>query len=439
MLFSLLLCALAVDPASWWKVYQDPELDRLIETVTARNLDLLTAAERIAEARAATGQSRSKLGPEINLTGGGQRLRGGFTQGVARIPTPSGQQPTGSFVAPFETGILQAGLDMRWEMDLFGSNRAALAAARADVLASQERREDLLITVTAEASRYYLELRGIEERLAITRRNIAAQKDLLSLTEERTRAGLASQLDIERQRALLATTEAAVPPLESELAAHRHRLALLTEDAAYQVASAPAPALPNVTGTYSSELLKRRPDVRAAEARLNAAMSRLKQARTDLYPKITLNGLVGRQGTALSNISFGGGNFFSLGPQLQLPIFNSGRIKANIAAQESRVQQERLAYRQEIVAAIEEAANALAAVQRQQEREAKLADAVDSARRSLDLAADLQRAGLTDFLAVLDAERAALDAEFQRSTARTQAFVESVALFKALAGGWPQP
>jgi outer membrane protein TolC len=124
---------------------------------------------------------------------------------------------------------------------------------------------------------------------------------------------------------------------------------------------------------------------------------------------------------------------------VQLPLFNSGRIRANIATQEARVQQERLAYRQEILAAIEEAANALAAVQRQQEREGKLAEAVDSARRSLDLAADLQRAGLTDFLAVLDAERATLDAEYQRSTARTQAFVESVALFKALAGGWPQP
>ncbi len=439
MLATLLLCALAIDPAGWWTVYQDPELNRLVETVAARNLDLLTAAERIAEARAVTGQSRSKLGPDINFTGGGQRLRGGFTQGVARIPTPSGQQPTGSFVAPFETGILQGGLDMRWEMDLFGSNRAGVAAARADVLAAQERREDLLITVTAEAARYYLELRGIEERLAITRRNVAAQKDLLGLTEERTRAGLASQLDIERQRTLLATTEAAVPPLESELAAHRHRLALLTEDASYQVAPAPAPAMPNVAGTYSSELLKRRPDVRAAEMRLTAAMARLKQARTDLYPKITLNGLVGRQGTAFSNLSFGGGNFFNLGPQVQLPLFNMGRIKANIAAQDSRVEQERLAYRQEIVSALEEAANALAAVQRQQEREAKLAEAVDSARRSLDLAADLQRAGLTDFLAVLDAERAALDAEFQRSTARTQAFVESVALFKALAGGWPQP
>lgn len=439
MLSTLFFCAFALDPANWWTVYQDPELNRLVEAVATRNLDLLTAAERIAEARAVTGQSRSKLGPEINLTGGGQRLRGGFTQGVARIPTPSGQQPTGSFVAPFEAGILQAGLDMRWEMDLFGSNRAGLAAARADVLAAQERREDLLITVTAEAARYYLELRGIEERLAITRRNIAAQKDLLGLTEERTRAGLASQLDIERQRTLLATTEAGVPLLESELAAHRHRLALLTEDAAYQVAPAPAPSMPNVTGTYSSELLKRRPDVRAAEARLTAALARLKQARTDLYPKITLNGLVGRQGTALSNISFGGGNFFNLGPQVQLPIFNTGRIKASIAAQEARVEQERLAYRQEIVAALEEAANALAAVQRQQEREAKLGEAVDSARRSLDLAADLQRSGLTDFLAVLDAERAALDADYQRSSARTQAFVESVALFKALAGGWPQP
>lgn len=439
MLTPFLLCALVIDPATWWTVYQDPELNRLVETVSARNLDLLTAAQRIAEARAVTGQSRSKLGPEINLTGGGQRLRGGFTQGVARIPTPSGQQPTGSFVAPFETGILQAGLDMRWEMDLFGSNRAGVAAARADVLAAQERREDLLITVTAEAARYYLELRGIEERLLITRRNIAAQKDLLGLTEERTRAGLASQLDIERQRTLLSTTEATIPPLESELAAHRHRLALLTEDAEYQVAPAPVPAMPDVTGTYSSELLKRRPDVRAAEARLSAAMARLKQARTDLYPKITLNGLVGRQGTALSNISFGGGNFFNLGPQVQLPIFNTGRIKANIAAQDARVEQERLAYRQEIVSAIEEAANALAAVQRQQEREVKLAEAADSARRSLDLATDLQRAGLTDFLAVLDAERAALDVEFQRSAARTQAFVESVGLFKALAGGWPQP
>lgn len=435
----LLLCALAVDPAQWWTVYQDPELNRLVETVAARNLDLLTAAQRIAEARAALGQAGSKLAPDVNLAGGGQRLRGGFTQGIARIPSPSGQQPSGSFVTPFETGLLQGGLDMRWEMDLFGGNRAGRDAARADILTAQAQREDLLITVTAEAARVYLELRGIEERLAITRRNIEAQRELLALTEDRAQAGLASQLDVERQAALLAATEAAVPPLAAALAAQRHRLALLTEDAGYQVAAVPAPAVPHVHGTYSSELLKRRPDVRAAEARLTAAMARLRQARSDLYPKITLNGLMGRQGTALGNLSFGGGNFFNLGPQIQLPLFNAGRIKAGISAQQARVEQERLAYRQEIAAALEEAANALESAQRQQEREKKLTAAVEAARRSLALAADLQRAGLSDFLAVLDAERTALDAEYQRSTARTQSLLESVALFKALAGGWPQP
>jgi len=439
MPYVLLLCALAVDPANWWTVYQDPELNRLVETVAARNLDLLSATQRIAEARAVLGQAGSKLGPDVNLSGGGQRLRGGFTQGIARIPSPSGQQPTGSFVAPFETGLLQGGLDMRWEMDLFGGNRAGREAARADVLTAQVQREDLLITVTAEAARAYLELRGIEERLAITRRNIAAQRELVALTEDRARAGLASQLDVERQAALLAATEAAVPPLAAALATQRHRLALLTEDAGYQVAAVPAPAAPHVHGSYSSELLKRRPDVRAAEARLTAAMARLRQARSDLYPKITLNGLMGRQGTAIGNLSFGGGNFFNLGPQIQLPLFNAGRIKAGISAQQARVEQERLAYRQEIAAALEEAANALESAQRQQEREKKLTEAVEAAQRSLALAADLQRAGLSDFLAVLDAERTALDAEYQRSTARTQALLESVALFKALAGGWPQP
>ena len=184
--------------------------------------------------------------------------------------------------------------------------------------------------------------------------------------------------------------------------------------------------------------MQRRPDVREAEARLTAALARLKQARTDRYPKITLNGLLGRQGTSFSTLSFGGGNFFNLGPQVQLPLFNGGRIESNIAANDARVEQERLAYRKEILSAFEESANALSAARRQQEREGKLAAALGSARRSLELAADLQKAGLSDFLTVLDAERVALDAEYQTAAARTLYLVETVALYKALAGGWPQ-
>ena len=214
---------------------------------------------------------------------------------------------------------------------------------------------------------------------------------------------------------------------------------MLTGDFDFAVAASAAPLqAPQATAGLSAELLKRRPDVRAAEARIAAAMSRVKQARSDLYPKLTLNGLAGRQGTSVTGLSFGGGNFFNLGPQLQLPIFNYGRIRSQIAASDARLDQERTAYESEILTALEEASNALTSYQRQQEREVKLALAERSAQSLLDLSSDLQKAGLNDFLSVLDAQRSLLDAEFQRALARTQVLVESVALYKALAGGWPR-
>jgi NodT family efflux transporter outer membrane factor (OMF) lipoprotein len=428
-----LLCLLT---QSWWTSYGDPELDRIVNKALESNLDLQSAAQRIAEARALTGESKSKLGPTINATASAQQLRGGFAQGITRL----NQTPGGNFVSPFETGLLLGGLDMKWELDLFGTNRAALAASKSDLLAEQQKREDLAITVSAEVARYYMELRGIEDRLAITQRNIHAQKQLLSLTEDRVKAGLSSQLDLERQTVLLANTEATVPSLEADRTLHLNRLAVLVGDEKFgntTLAAARPLEAPRLAAELPSEILKRRPDVRAAEARLAAAMARLKQARTDLYPKISLNGLMGRQGTSLSTMSLGGGNFFSIGPQLQLPIFNSGKIKSNIATNDARLEQAKLAYQNEILTAFEEAANAIASLQRQREREAKLGTASQSARSALDLSIDLEKAGLNDFLSVLDAERSLLEADYQRSLARTQVLVESVALYKALAGGWP--
>jgi NodT family efflux transporter outer membrane factor (OMF) lipoprotein len=440
-----LLAVMAADPTPWWTNYGDPELNRLVTQALAKNLDLQSAAQRIAESRALTGESRSKLLPAINLTPSAQRLRGGFSQGIARIPQSSGQVQSGSFVSPFETGLLQGGLDMKWELDLFGSNRAGLAAARADLQADEQRRDDLAITVSAEVARTYVQLRGYEERIAITRRTLDALRQLLELTDDRVKAGLASQLDSERQRLLLVNTEATLPPLEADRERALQRLAVLVGDEAVGKSplaatdATPTPlSAPVVKAEVPSELLKRRPDVREADAKLAAALARLKQSKTDLYPKINLNGLVGRQGTSVSSLAFGGGNFFSLGPQLQLPIFSGGRIKANIAAQQARVEQQRIAYRNELLVAFEEAANALTNLQRQREREGKLAAAAQSARTSLDLSQDLQQAGLNDFLTVLDSQRSLLDAEFQQSLARTQVLVESVALYKALAGGWPQ-
>lgn len=431
----------AADPAGWWETYGDPELTRIVEKVAAANLDLRTASARIAESRAVAGERRSSLGPAVNLTSGAQRLRGGFAQGIARIPQSPGAAQSGAFVSPFETGLFQGQLDMRWELDLFGTNKAGWTAAKADVSVEEQRRGDLLVTVTAEAARNYAEWRGIEERIAITRENLGTQKDLLALTAERVRAGLDSQLDAERQAVLVANTEAVIAGLEAERAVRWHRIAVLSGDfglTAPAAASAPLKLPRTEAEKVTADLLKRRPDVRAAEARIAAAAARKKQARSDLYPKVALSGLAGRQGTSVSTLSLGGGNFFSLGPQLQLPLFNFGRIRSNIAASDARLDQERVAYESEILGALEEANNALVNYQRQQQRETSLATAERAAGASLELSKDLQRAGVGDFLSVLDAQRSVLDARYQRSLARTQALVESITLYKALAGGWPQ-
>lgn len=439
----LLLVALlaAENPTNWWTNYKDPELNRLVNTALENNLDLRIASQRIAEARAITGETRSRLGPSVNLTSSASRLRGGFAQNIIRIPNPSGAQQSGSFVSPFETGLLQGGLDMKWELDFFGTNRAALAAARADVVTEEELRQDLAITVSAEVARYYFDLRGAQNRLAILERNLATQRDLLTLLRDRLAAGLSSQLDVEQQQVLIANTEASMPPLQAQTRTAMNRLATLLGNEAVARGqldlSAPLPATPAVSAEISSELLKRRPDVRAAESRMAASLARLKQSRTDLYPKINLNGLVGRQGTSLTGFSLGGGNFFNIGPQLQLPLFNSGRIKSNIKASEARLEQERLNYQREILLAFEEAANAISNLTRQREREQSLASAASAASRSFTLAQDLAQAGLNDFITVLDAQRNVLEADFNRATAQTEVLLESVALYKALAGGWP--
>ena len=422
---------------NWWNQYGDAELSRIVEQALAKNIDLQIATQRIAEARALTGSAKSRLRPDLNATGSAQRLRGGFAQNIIRIPNPSGAQQSGSFVSPFETGLLQGGLDMKWELDLFGTNKAALKATQSDLVAEEQRKEDLAITVSAEVARYYVQLRGVEERVGILQRNIASQKDLLGLLEDQLQAGLSTQLDVERQRTLIANSEASLAGVQAELDTNRNRLAVLVGDEGFSIRpSAESLKVPSVSGQLPSELLKRRPDVRAAEARLDAAMARLKQARTDLYPKISLNGLVGRQGTSFNTLSLGGGNFFNIGPQLQLPIFNGGRIKSNIEANDARVEQAKLTYQNEILTAFEEAANALANLQRQLEREAKLEAATASVKANRELAMDLQRAGIGDSLAVLDVERSQLDAEYQRSGAHTQVLVESILLYKALAGGW---
>ncbi len=422
----------------WWSSFHDPELDSLIERALRANLDLKMAASRLLEARAARGVARAGLLPSVESSDSTQRVRGGFTQGLFR-PNAGSQS---SLLAPFETNIFQQGFDASWEIDLFGGKRHALEAARADVAATEEARRDTLVSLLAEVARNYGELRGAQRRLEIAVHNIALQTDTLDLTRVRAEAGLGTDLDVERQASQLAATQATVPALESASQMSIHRLSVLLDEEPGTLAgelteAKPLPATPPVVPVgLSSDLLKRRPDVRRADAEVAAASARVGVARSDFFPKITLTGSAGRQGTSFSGLTLGAGNFFAVGPAIKLPIFTGGRLRANMGAQKQRLSQAQLAYQSAVLRSLEETENALTAYGREQERREHLQAAARASREATHLANELYIRGLADFPTVLDAQRQQLAIEDDLAQSDTAVVTNLVALYKALGGGW---
>lgn len=421
----------------WWRQFGDPLLDSLIERAGRANVDVRTAGARLAETRAMRGRSKSALLPNVDTTAAATRLRGGFNQGVIRVPEASAPGPSGNFVSPFETSVVSGGFNMRWELDLSGGARKELRAATADAAAAEADLRDIQNVVRAEVARNYVELRGFEEQAAIVRAHIEAERDLLRLIRARADAGLAAGLDVERQSAQLAAVEASLPAIEAQRLQSAHRIAVLSggEPAALLAElekSAPALAEPAVPGAVPSEVLKRRPGLRAAESRIAAAYARAGAARADLYPKLVITGLSGRQSQDLGGLTLGAGNFFSIGPGISLPVFNGGRIRMNIAVQDARLEQAVHAYEGEVLAAFEEVENALVAREAAAAQSRHLAAGLHAAARSVELARELYLRGLADFLAVLDAQRQRYLAERELAAARTDLLRGAVAVFRAL-------
>jgi NodT family efflux transporter outer membrane factor (OMF) lipoprotein len=420
--------------AEWWRQFKDPLLDSLIDRVARTNLDVKTAGARVAEARALRGQAKSALFPSIDWTAASNWLRGGFNQGIVRIP---GNPGSASLVSPFETAVVSAGFSMRWELDIFGGLRNEHRAAAADAEAAEHNAADVQIVVRAELARNYIEVRGFEEQTAIVQSDIEAERETLELVRVRADAGLASQLDVERQAAQLATLRAILPDLRSERLRAAHRIAvLLGEEPGALLAElddkTPHLAEPEIPAAVPSEVLKRRPDVRRAESQIAAAYARAGAARAELFPKFVITGLSGRQATDLSGITLGAGNFFSVGPGISLPIFNAGRIRMNIAANDARLEQAVHAYEAEILAAFEETENAFVSRDSAEAKMRDLENGFDAAVRSVDLAQELYLRGLSDFLSVLDAQRQRFQIERELAASRTDVLRSTVALYKAL-------
>lgn len=414
--------------AEFWRAVGDPVLAELVERALRENSDLRIAYARFEGANALLSGARFDRLPTLRAEAGAGDFRASVDQAAG---------------GPRDGRSYEVGARLSWELDLFGRVRHAIAAERAGTGASASDLQAMQVAIVAELSRDYLELRGLQERLRVAQANVGSQAHTLRLVEAGLVAGRGTEFDTARARAQLAGTRARVPALEAEIAVTMHHLAVLTGQppAALLATLAtlrPLPALPPALdpGTPGS-LLRRRPDVAAAEARLAAATARIGVARADLFPRFTLGGLFGGQAASAGSVFGGAGEtrFVALG--IDWSFLDFGRVRARIAAARANADGELAAYEQVVLRALEETENALVRYDRSRGEDSQLAVAAADSAEAARLARRRYEAGAADLFEVLDAERNNLQAEDAAAQARTRSFTGLIAVYRALAGGWP--
>jgi len=414
------------DEGRWWQGYGDPMLDQLIDAALASNHDVRIALARVAQARAGVDVATARLLPSVNAIAAQSRSETGYDPVVRqRLPNIDARR---------------AGVDVSWEIDLFGAARAARSAAGADLLAAEQGRRGAQLAVISEVARQYFTLRGAQARVAIVDALIASQRETLRLTEVRRADGQASDFDIDRARADLAATRATRPALQTLAAVTQYRIATLTGGApgawaALEVAAPQAEPLAVGAG-QPAELLRRRPDLMAAEAQLHAAGFRRDEATGNRFPRLLLSALFGRQWTEWNALDLGATRFANVAATLALPLYAGGRIQAGIDSANAREQEALAVYERSLLQALEDVESALVALRNEGARAQDLEQSVASRERALGRARALYREGQADLLLVLDVERGLLAAQLDRASHRTDQLLAVVQLYRALGGGW---
>lgn len=420
----------------WWESFGDPRLVYLVEQSLQHNHDLRIAQANLDRARAARRAALGALLPHVGTGASASQLRNSENGPTALPEIPGMPAPEREFE------LFQAGFDASWEIDLFGRNRRALEAATAELEGAAARLEDTRLTLAAETARAYLELRGVQRRLAVAERNIAIQAESLELTDARLGVGLGTQLDVSQARAQLESTRAALPQLRAAERTAIYQLAVLT---GWQPREALAfledgQALPTPTVEIPAELpgtvLARRPDVRAAEKRLHAAVAEVGVATADLYPSISLSGLFGWASRDLSGLFDTGNERWQGAAAISLPIWQGGRLRANLRAAEAGNEAALAGFEKAVLAALADVEASLSGYREAQAEVAQLQAATDAAAEAAELARGLYEDGLVDFLTVLDAEARLAEVEDRLASGQTNLGTRTVALYKALGGGW---
>ncbi len=414
---------------TWSELFQDETLQSLIRTALEENKDLKLAAARVLEARAQFGVIRSEQFPQIEGTASYDTRR---SSQVSSAPIPPGTDVSKE--------VQRGTLDLSFEIDLWGRLRRATEAARAELLASEEARRVVVITLVSDVAQAYFDLLDLDRELEIAKRTVASRRESLRIIRLRQQEGLASELDLRRAEGELASTTAVIPDLERRIAQVENGLSILMgrnpgsiSRGTPLVAQDLPPAIP---AGLPSDLLERRPDVRQVEQRLVAANARIGEAKAAFFPRIFLTGAFGVESVALSDLFTGPAKIWQFGPTVTLPIFTAGRNRARLSAAEAREEQALVQYQQTIQQAFREVEDALVAHRKTREVRTEQETLVATAQRTLVLAQLRYVNGLASYLDVLDAQRQLFDAEIGLTRTGRNQLVAVVQVYKALGGGW---
>jgi multidrug efflux system outer membrane protein len=425
--------AQAIDDA-WWKNLGDPVLEGLLKEALTSAPSIAEAQARVREARALAGIAGAGLYPTADA--GGKYSR---NLGSKNVPTGV---PPGGLGPGIHSNLWQAGFDASWEIDIFGGERRTVEAAAANYEAATDDRADVVLTLLAEVARNYVELRSAQRRIEVARKDLAIERDLQALTQSLLAAGLAPRQDLLRAQAQVSDIEAAIPEFETDERAAAYRIAALiarpfAEMATELLAPRPIPrAVSEVPVGLPSELLERRPDVRAAERRIAAANARIGIAQADLYPHFSLTAVTGLESLYFTSLSSASSGYYQIGPGISWRIFDAGRIRFQVRAESARTDAAAAVYQRSVLNAFRDVETALISYANAKIRRNSLAAESAADAQATEIARLLYEKGLESFLPVLDAERSLYAADDQLAQSERDSALALISLYKSLGGGW---
>jgi outer membrane protein, multidrug efflux system len=418
--------AASIGDQKWWEIFQDEQLRSLIRTAVQQNYDVRIAASRILAAQAQLGITRADQFPNVSAGAG----------------ISDNRSARSKFLPAFEESTGNVGLSAAWELDFWGKFRRATEAARANLLASEWARQEVLATLVANVAGSYFQLRALDLELEISKRTLGSRQESLRLTQSLADHGSTSLLDVRQAEQLVFTAGAEVPALEQQIEQEENFISILLGNNPADVQRGQKLTEqvqpPEVPPGLTSSLLERRPDIREAEAQLIAANAQIGVAKAAYFPQISLNGSAGFQSAALTNLFSGPAGTWNFGASLAQPIFTAGRLRSNVRLAEAQQQTALLFYQQTIQGAFRSVSDALIAYRKSREFRAQEELLFQSAQDAAHLSHLRYNGGVTGYLEVLTNETNSFSAELALAQARLNELLALVQLYEALGGGWQQ-